>query len=147
MEEIWRTSDGNVRVEAYPGPPAGGREHARHGPRQAYHVHLFDARGRNEVRLSTETWQPLTREDARRMTRQQREFVANMTAEERSYLSRANRDMFHRGSLTGSTNARGYAAVMSRTTARAERAAAARRSTVPPILRGLIITPRGGNGS
>lgn len=53
----------------YPARPACGTEHARQGAGGQYDVHLKDSSGR-EARVSTESWKPLTPEDAAKMTRQ-----------------------------------------------------------------------------
>ncbi|UXH80938.1 RHS repeat-associated core domain-containing protein [Roseateles amylovorans] len=53
-----------VVTQSYPGPQAGGAEHARWGPGENYNAHLFDREGR-EARISTEAWKPLTPEDAK----------------------------------------------------------------------------------
>jgi RHS repeat-associated protein len=91
-------NDGSVTVNAYPGPPAGGNEHARFGPGQSYHVHVRDSTGR-EVRISTETWRPLTPDDQRKyeQSRQIRSFCENLSEGEKKFLDRVNRQVFHRG--------------------------------------------------
>lgn len=91
-------SDGSVSVTAYPGPQAGGVEHARQGPGQAYHVHVRDASGRI-VRVSTETWRPLTLEDQKvyDKSRSIRNFCDSLTDGEKKFFDRVNRQVFHRG--------------------------------------------------
>jgi len=90
--------DGAVKIYAYPGPFAGGIEHARFGPGEAYHVHLIDSSGR-EARMSTESWTPLTPEDAKvyNESKQMQKACASMTAGEKKFLDRVNREVFHRG--------------------------------------------------
>lgn len=91
--------DGAVRMVAYPGPNVpGGREHARWGPGGNYHVHLFDGAGR-EARISSETWKPLTPEDAKvyNQSKQMQRACEGLTDGEKKFLDRVNRNVFHRG--------------------------------------------------
>ena len=87
-----------VVMQSYPGPQAGGIEHARWGPGQNYHVHLFDKEGR-EARISTETWKPLTPEDAKvyNQSKQMQRACESLTEGEKKFLDRVNRNVFHRG--------------------------------------------------
>ena len=87
-----------VVMQSYPGPQAGGIEHARWGPGENYHVHLFDKEGR-EARISTETWKPLTPEDAKvySQSKQMQRACADLTEGEKKFLDRVNRNVFHRG--------------------------------------------------
>jgi len=87
-----------VVMQSYPGPQAGGIEHARWGPGENYHVHLFDKEGR-EARISTETWKPLTPEDAKvyNQSKQMQRACADLTEGEKKFLDRVNRNVFHRG--------------------------------------------------
>lgn len=85
-------------MQSYPGPQAGGIEHARWGPGENYHVHLLDKEGR-EARISTETWKPLTPEDAKvyNQSKQMQRACADLTEGEKKFLDRVNRNVFHRG--------------------------------------------------
>lgn len=47
---VWR-SDGGVTFHAFPGPPAGGNEHARAGAGECYHMHMRDRQGREACPL------------------------------------------------------------------------------------------------
>jgi RHS repeat-associated protein len=93
-------SDG-VTFHSYPGPQAGGREHARQGPGESYHLHLRDRDGR-EARLSSETWKPLTPEDKRIFdsSKDMRRACDNLTDGEKKFIGRVNREVFHRGAPT-----------------------------------------------
>jgi len=92
---------GGVTVHSYPGPPAGGIEHARQGPGGNYHVHLRDGAGR-EARISTETWKPLTPDDQRIYDRSKsmQKYCENLTEGEKKFFDRVNRQVFHRGHPT-----------------------------------------------
>lgn len=81
---------------AFPGPPAGGPEHARHGEGKSYHIHVRAADG-TEVRYSTETWKPLAERDASRETKGHRTIIKDLTEGERKLLDRVTREVFHRG--------------------------------------------------
>jgi RHS repeat-associated protein len=91
-------NDGSVNMNAYPGPPAGGNEHARQGPGQNYHVHLRDSNGR-EVRISTETWKPLTPQDQKFYDQSKpiRNFCEGLSPGEKKFYDRVNRQVFHTG--------------------------------------------------
>lgn len=91
-------NDGAVRINAYPGPQAGGNEHARFGPGLQYHVHVIDSSGR-EARLSSETWKPLTADDAKvyNQSKQMQKACEGLTPGEKKFLDRVNRNVFHRG--------------------------------------------------
>ncbi|MDB5839219.1 MAG: hypothetical protein JWQ23_1171, partial [Herminiimonas sp.] len=94
--------EGNgVSMHSYPGPQAGGNEHARHGPGENYHIHVKDSAGR-EVRISTETWKPLTPEDQRIYDRSKamQNACQNLTESEKKFFDRINRQIFHRGGPT-----------------------------------------------
>jgi RHS repeat-associated protein len=97
------SGNGSVTVDSFPGGPADGREHARHGPGGAYHVHITDRNGVT-VRMSTETWTPLTtRDDASyRQSNQIRSYCESLTDGEKKFLDRVNRQIFHRGYPTPS---------------------------------------------
>jgi RHS repeat-associated protein len=94
--EIYRS--GGVTFHSYPGPFAGGREHARAGEGQNYHIHVRDSAGR-EARISTETWKPLTSDDAQRynQSKQMQNACNNLTDGEKKFFDRVNRQVFHRG--------------------------------------------------
>ena len=96
LMELWR--DGSVRMMSYPGPQAGGIEHARQGPGSAYHVHLIDNEGR-EARMSSETWKPLTPEDEKiyNQSKQMQRACQSLTEGEKKFFDRVNRNVFHRG--------------------------------------------------
>jgi RHS repeat-associated protein len=91
-------NDGSVNVNAYPGPPAGGNEHARAGAGQSYHVHIRDSSGR-EVRISTETWKPLTPQDQKIYDQSKpiRNFCDGLSPGEKKFYDRVNRQVFHKG--------------------------------------------------
>ena len=91
-------NDGSINVNAYPGEPAGGNEHARHGPGQNYHVHIRDSAGR-DVRISTETWRPLTPQDQKLYDQSKsiRNFCEGLSDGEKKFFDRVNRQVFHRG--------------------------------------------------
>jgi RHS repeat-associated protein len=91
-------NDGSVNVNAYPGPPAGGNEHARAGAGQNYHVHVRDSSGR-EVRMSTETWKPLTPQDQKIYDQSKaiRNFCDGLSPGEKKFFDRVNRQVFHTG--------------------------------------------------
>lgn len=95
--EIYR--DGGVTFHSYPGPQAGGNEHARFGPGQSYHIHLRDGAGR-EARISTETWKPLTPDDARvfNQSKQMQNACEKLETGQKKFFDRVNREVFHRGS-------------------------------------------------
>ena len=88
-------------MHAYPGPQAGGKEHARHGPGQSYHIHLRDRAG-NEARISTETWKPLTPEDEKVFNRSKsmQKACERLTEGQKKFLDKVNRQVFHRGAPT-----------------------------------------------
>ena len=90
--------DGSVTMNAYPGPPAGGNEHARAGAGQNYHVHIRDSSGR-EVRISTETWKPLTPQDQKIYDQSKpiRNFCDGLSPGEKKFYDRVNRQVFHKG--------------------------------------------------
>jgi RHS repeat-associated protein len=94
--EIYR--DGNTTFHAYPGPQAGGNEHARNGPGGEYHVHAKDGQGR-EARVSTETWKPLTPEDQRiyDKSKEIQKACDKLREGDKKFLDRVNRQVFHRG--------------------------------------------------
>jgi RHS repeat-associated protein len=94
-------NDGSVSVNAYPGSPAGGNEHARQGPGQNYHVHIRDSNGR-EVRMSTETWKPLTPQDQKIYDQSKaiRNFCDGLSSAEKKFYDRVNRQVFHTGHPT-----------------------------------------------
>jgi RHS repeat-associated protein len=91
-------TEGSIRVESFPGPQAGGEEHARMGPGGQYHVHVYDKEG-NYVRMGTENWQPLTKEDEQKLAKNKkiRDFCNSLSPGEKKMLDRANREVFHRG--------------------------------------------------
>jgi hypothetical protein len=93
--------DGSVNVNAYPGPPAGGNEHARFGPGGNYHVHIRDSQG-TVVRVSTETWNPLTPEDQKKYdnSKQIKKYCESLTDGQKKFLDRVNREVFHKGHPT-----------------------------------------------
>jgi hypothetical protein len=90
--------DGTVNVNSYPRPQAGGTEHARWGAGQSYHVHVVDSQG-NMVRMSTETWKPLTPDDKKIFdkSKQIKAFCDSLSEGEKKFLDRVNRQIFHRG--------------------------------------------------
>ncbi len=87
-----------VTFHSYPGPQAGGIEHARQGPGESYHMHLRDGAGR-EARLSSETWKPLTPGDQRIFdsSKQMQRACDNLTDGQKKFFDRVNREVFHRG--------------------------------------------------
>lgn len=93
--------DGSVNVNAYPGPPAGGNEHARFGPGGNYHVHIRDSQG-TVVRVSTETWNPLTPEDQKKYdnSKQIKKYCESLTDGQKKFFDRVNREVFHKGHPT-----------------------------------------------
>ena len=99
LMEIYR--DGNVTMHAYPGPQAGGNEHARAGAGENYHIHVKDGQGR-EARISTETWKPLTPDDERiyNNSKAMQKACDGLTDGEKKFFDRVNRQVFHRGSPT-----------------------------------------------
>ncbi|QMV74739.1 RHS domain-containing protein [Comamonas piscis] len=121
--------EGGIRVEAYLGPQAGGLEHARHGPGAQYHVHVYDEKG-NYVRMGTENWTPLTKEDEEKMKKNKkiRDFCKSLSSGEQKLLDRANRQVFHRGHPTINQSMR----LGNMSGARA----AGRFGIVPPVIRG-----------
>ncbi len=88
-----------VTFNVFPGPQAGGNEHARFGPGESYHLHLRDRNG-NEARISSETWKPLTPDDARKLTPGMRAACDSLSDAEKKFLDRVNREVFHRGAPT-----------------------------------------------
>jgi RHS repeat-associated protein len=99
LMEIYRS--GGVTFHSYPGPQAGGIEHARHGPGESYHIHVKDAAG-NVAKISTETWKPLLPEDERVYSRNKGMQAAceKLTEGEKKFFDRVNRQIFHRGGPT-----------------------------------------------
>ena len=97
--EIHRS--GGVTIHANPGPPAGGNEHARHGPGENYHVHIKDKDG-NTVRMSTENWKPLTPKDEEILNRSKdiKKVCENLTDADKKFFDKVNREVFHRGRPT-----------------------------------------------
>lgn len=75
----------------------GLQEHARRGPGESYHLHLRHKDGTLGPRISTETWQPLTDEDAKKFTGKFKQAIESLSKEEKQYLYRANREVFHTG--------------------------------------------------
>lgn len=57
---------------------------------------MFDKEGR-EARISTETWKPLTPEDAKVYNQKMQRAYADLTEGEKKFLDRMNRNVFHRG--------------------------------------------------
>ena len=100
---IGAAGEGSVTVNSYPGPQAGGTEHARHGPGSSYHVHIRYPQN-NVVRISTETWKPLTAEDQKifDQSKQIKKYCDGLPDSERKFLDRVNRQIFHRGYPTAS---------------------------------------------
>ncbi|WP_343292915.1 RHS repeat-associated core domain-containing protein [Vandammella animalimorsus] len=92
--------DGQIRVDAYPGQPAGGNE-PRAGEGRNYHVHIYDKNGRN-IRISTETWEPLTEKDRDlyNKSKEVRRFCEGLTDGEKKFIYRVNREIFHTGKPT-----------------------------------------------
>ena len=90
--------DGAVTVNAYPGPQAGGIEHGRFGAGGSYHVHIRDSQG-NIVRMSTETWKPLTPQDQKIFdnSKQIKSYCDSLTDGQKKFLDRVNREVFHKG--------------------------------------------------
>jgi RHS repeat-associated protein len=90
-----------ITIHSYPGPQAGGREHARQGPGENYHVHVKDNSGR-VARISTETWKPLTPEDQRIYDRSKtmQKACENLTEGNKKLFDQINRQVFHRGAPT-----------------------------------------------
>ncbi|WP_146749332.1 hypothetical protein [Paracidovorax anthurii] len=90
-------NDGLISVNAYPGKPAGGNEHARHGFDQNYHVHIRDSAGR-DVRISTKTWRPLTSQAQKLYDQSEaiRNFCDGLSDGEKKFFDHVNRQVFHR---------------------------------------------------
>ena len=97
LTPVYRFDD--VTFYGYPGPQAGGNEHARFGPGQQYHFHLRDGEG-NEARLSSETWKPLTPDDERKFTKDMKRACDSLSDGEKKFLDKVNREIFHRGTPT-----------------------------------------------
>lgn len=79
-------------MHANPGPdvvPPGAR--AEHNPP---HVHLG---GNDGPRVSTETWEPLTAEDEKRMSRKQKKFCKSLPAEAKDLISKRQQGVFRHG--------------------------------------------------
>jgi hypothetical protein len=93
--------NGNVTIHANPGVPIGGTEHARHGPGENYHVHVYDSQNR-EARISTETWRPLTPEDEKiyNNSKAMQKACEGLNDSEKKFFDRVNRQVFHRGAPT-----------------------------------------------
>jgi len=99
---LMKIYDGDgVTMHAYPGPQAGGNEHARRGAGENYHVHVRDGAGR-DARISTETWKPLTPADQAIYDRSKamQNACQNLTEGEKKFFDRVNRQIFHRGGPT-----------------------------------------------
>ncbi|WP_395316984.1 RHS repeat-associated core domain-containing protein [Variovorax sp. UC74_104] len=96
LYELYRS--GGVTMDAYPGPQAGGNEHAKHGPGESYHIHLRDSQGR-EARISTETWKPLAPDDKEifNSSKQMQRACDTLTEPQKKFFDRVNRQIFHRG--------------------------------------------------
>ncbi len=88
-----------VTVISNSGNPAGGTEHARHGPGQAYHVHIKDGATGRDVRISTETWKPLTPADQKLYDNSKavKNFCESLTDGQKKFLDKLNRQVFHTG--------------------------------------------------
>ena len=97
LMEVFR-GDNGVTFHSFPGPPAGGNEHARAGSGENYHMHIRDRQGR-EARMSTETWKPLTPEDERifKSSPQMQKACESLTDGQKKFFDRVNREIFHRG--------------------------------------------------
>ncbi|GLK76465.1 hypothetical protein GCM10008171_17190 [Methylopila jiangsuensis] len=91
---------GSISMHSYPGPQAGGNEHARQGPGGDYHVHLRDRAGGPDARISTGTWKPLTPDDEAILNknRNMRKFCDNLSDADKRLFDKINRQIFHRGS-------------------------------------------------
>jgi RHS repeat-associated protein len=111
------TGADGMKIVLYAGPNAGGTEHARWGPGQSYHAHVFGPDGR-EVRMSTETWKPLTPGDAEKYNSSKykdiRKMCEGLTEGEKKLFDKMNREIFQRGKPTlkqveklGQVNVRG----------------------------------------
>jgi len=99
LYELYRGN--GVVIHSYPGPQAGGNEHARQGPGANYHVHVRDSTGR-VARISTETWKPLTPDDERifNKSKQMQNACEKLSEGEKKLFDRMNRQIFHRGAPT-----------------------------------------------
>jgi RHS repeat-associated protein len=93
-----------VKIEAFPGPNATTHR-AEHGPD---HVHVQERGARGDVKVSTETWEPLPGE--RSLTRTERASLRGMTEGEQDYVRSAQKDIFGQGKISGETNLKGVSA-------------------------------------
>ncbi len=93
LEEIHRV-DG-VTFHAYPKPAPGTNrgEHARHGPGGEYHAHI---NGDPNKRWDVYNNRPLTEADAKNFTKKELQVCENLSNDEKRYLKRATREIFHR---------------------------------------------------
>jgi hypothetical protein len=94
-----------------PAPGSSLGEHARHGPGEEYHVHV---NGDPAKRWDVYNNRPLT--GAEKFTRQELKVCESLNDEERVYMKRATREVFHRN-LAGAKEA--YAKFLQRTSRRA----------------------------
>jgi RHS repeat-associated protein len=92
------TTQSGARIMLYAGPQAGGTEHARQGPGENYHAHIKSPDGR-EFRISTETWRPLTPDDAEKYNdprnRDLKRACESLNEGQKRWIDRLNREVFH----------------------------------------------------
>lgn len=83
---------GELSVHANPGPAATNFRPEHRPP----HVHLGDNSG---PRLRTDTWEPYSETDARRMTKKQAKFCKNLTDAQKSLIKMRAESVFQSGRL------------------------------------------------
>lgn len=91
---------GETTVHANPGPevvPPGAR--AEHDPP---HVHIG---GNDGPRVNTDTFEPLTPEDERRMSRKQKKFCKNLSDENKNLIRERQQRVFRYGRVLGAVMA------------------------------------------
>jgi len=85
-------TSGDTNVHANPGPdvvPPGAR--AEHDPP---HIHLGSNDG---PRVRTDTWEPYSDDDARRLNRKQKKFLKNLTDQQKNVISNRQQNVFRYG--------------------------------------------------
>jgi RHS repeat-associated protein len=109
---IYRDPDGLIRIPDIPGADGETSVHANPGPEATSfrpdhgsdHIHL----GKNDgPRVRTSDFEPVSKEDAKKMTRQQKEFCQSLSDESKEKIRKAQRAIFKHGRAMASVMATG----------------------------------------
>ena len=86
---------GELSIHANPGPSAVPPGHGIRVEHSPAHIHMG---GNGGPRVSTRNFQPFSPEDAQRMSPRQRQFVKNLSNQQKNLIRRRSRSVFRRGS-------------------------------------------------